>query len=59
MPTIEALLPPTSAAARPVRVQQQPGRPRRPSLPRSVTAALVAGLLAGYGIAIPVGAVAT
>ncbi|MCR3728929.1 hypothetical protein FHS35_005809 [Streptomyces umbrinus] len=35
MTTTEALLPPTFAAARPVRVQQQSGRPRRLSLPRS------------------------
>jgi acyl-CoA reductase-like NAD-dependent aldehyde dehydrogenase len=35
MTTNEALLPPTFATARPVRVQQQSGRPRRLSLPRS------------------------
>ncbi|KOG41793.1 hypothetical protein [Streptomyces resistomycificus] len=31
----DAPLPPTATAARPVRVQQQPGRPWRPALSRS------------------------
>lgn len=34
MSLTDALLPPTTAAVRPVRGLQQPGRPRRPGSPR-------------------------
>ncbi len=50
-------LPPSALAV--VAGRQQQSRAREGTAPPPVTAALLAGLLAGYGIAVPVGAVGT